>query len=154
MTKLIPMTQDEYDQFMEISMESFSQDQITAGQWTAESAQENITKLRQKILPDNLQTKDHYFYSIKSEEKIVGGLWLMMDMEENQRFLFVTDIEIYPEHRRKGYATEAFLAMEEIVKRLGLDTIILHVFKHNHKAREMYKKLGYQGEDTKMVKKI
>jgi RimJ/RimL family protein N-acetyltransferase len=37
---------------------------------------------------------------------------------------------------------------------VGLDKIALHVFAHNHAARAMYKKLGYQTTDVMISKKL
>ena len=66
--------------------------------------------------------------------------------------VYVMDIQIYPDFRRKGYAQKAFLQMETQALDMGIDTIALHVFPHNVNARAMYEKLGYQGDDNNMMK--
>jgi ribosomal protein S18 acetylase RimI-like enzyme len=64
------------------------------------------------------------------------------------------DIQIYSEHRRRGYGSQAFMAMEDKVREMGIASIGLHVFKHNPSARAMYEKLGYTGTDEIMSKKL
>ena len=154
MIQLIPMTEADYADFMSVSMSCFAQDQVTAGEWQAEDAQQNIEKLREKVLPNGLATPGQTFFTTQDAETVVGGLWYTFEEQNGERQLFVMDIEIYPEYRRHGYASQAFLAMEAQARELGIGTIAFHVFKHNHPARAMYKKLGYLGEEAMMWKKL
>ena len=62
--------------------------------------------------------------------------------------------QVFPDYRRRGYATQAFQQMEEKALEMGINTISLHVFMHNHSARTLYEKLGYEGENEAMVKKL
>jgi len=45
-------------------------------------------------------------------------------------------------------------ALEERVRHLGLSTISLHVFGHNHAARALYEKLGYVTTNVMMSKTL
>ena len=145
--RLVPMTEQAFEDFMVISMKDQADGQVQAGEWKAEEAQGNIEKLRGQFLPDGLATANHSFFTIEepSTGAKVGGLWYMVVEEDRKRQVFVVDIQIYEAYRRHGYGSQAFLAMEEKTKALGISTISLHVFKHNHSARAMYEKLGYQG---------
>ena len=154
MIQLVPMTETDYANFMPISRAGFCQDQVLAGQWKAKEAEQNIEKLSQQILPNGLATPNHNFFTLKDAETVVGGLWLTVEEEDGQRQLFIMDIQVYSEHRRRGYGEQAFLAMEDKAREMGLDTISLHVAMHNHPARTMYKKLGYRGDETMMWKKL
>ena len=154
MIQLVQMNETDFAGFMEVSKASFCQDQVLAGQWKADEAAQNMEKLSQQILPNGLATLEHEFFVIKAADSVVGGLWFMIEEEDGKRQIFVMDIQVYPEHRRHGYGYQAFLAMEEKAREMGLDTISLHVAMHNHQARAMYKKLGYLGEDTMMWKKV
>ncbi len=49
---------------------------------------------------------------------------------------------------------QAFQALEIKVRELGLHTIALHVFGHNHAARAMYEKLGYITTNVQMLKTV
>jgi len=68
----------------------------------------------------------------------VGGLWYLVEEEEGKRQFFVVDIQIYDAYRRHGYGSQAFQAMEGKAREMGITTISLHVFGHNHPAKAMY----------------
>jgi len=156
MVRLVPMTEEEFEAFMKISMQDQARGQVQAGTWRAEDADNNIEMLRSQFLPDGLTTPDHFFYSIEAAgaDARVGGLWYMVEEEEGKRQVFVVDIQIYDPYRRRGYGSQAFQAMEEKAREMGITTLSLHVFTHNHPARAMYEKLGYVGTETMMSKEI
>ena len=52
----------------------------------------------------------------------------------------------------KGAA--ALLALEAKVKELGIDKIALHVFAHNHVARALYEKAGFEITGIYLTKKL
>ena len=156
MIRLVPMTEKEFEAFMIISMKDQSQGQVIAGEWKAEEAQGNIERLRSEFLPNGLATPNHYFFTIEepTTSAKVGGLWYSVMEQAGERLVFVVDIQIYNEHRRQGYGSQAFMAMEDKVREMGITSIGLHVFKHNPSARDMYEKLGYSGTDESMLKKL
>ena len=147
------MTQSEFETFINISMEDHMRSQILAGNWTEENAPRNMENMRQQVLPDYLETPDHYFYSIKDEKSIIGGLWFAIHNSIVRRSIFVIDIQIYEEFRRKGYGSQTFEFLEEKARELGVKKIRLNVFDHNKPARAMYEKLGYSGGEL-MSKKL
>ncbi|KAB2854509.1 MAG: GNAT family N-acetyltransferase, partial [Anaerolineae bacterium] len=51
-------------------------------------------------------------------------------------------------------ATQAMLALEDEVKKVGLDSIGLHVFGHNQSAYALYQKIGYETTNIVMAKKL
>jgi len=67
---------------------------------------------------------------------------------------FVYEIEIGTDHRRKGYASEAFGLLEHHAAAKGATGIQLHVFGHNHAARALYERLGFQPINIVMGKQI
>ncbi len=152
MIQLVPMTNAEYDSFMEVSMREQAEGQVRAGTWQAEEADEMIRNLCDQFLPHGMATPNHFFFMIQDEDsgKKVGEFWYTIMEQDGKRQLFVMDIRIYDEHRRRGYATQAFQMMEEQAREMGITTISLHVFKFNHSARAMYQKLGYVGEEEMM----
>lgn len=154
--RLVPMTEQEFEDFMVISMHDQAQGQVLAGEWKAEEAQINIERLRSKFLPEGLATANHYFFTLEEPTRnaTVGGLWYTVVEQAERRFVFVMDIQIYPEYRRQGFGSQAFLDMEDKVRGMGITTISLHVFKHNPSARAMYEKLGYAGENESMSKEL
>jgi GNAT superfamily N-acetyltransferase len=156
MVRLVPMTEEEFEDFMVISMRDQAQGQVQAGAWRAEEADRNIRLLRSQFLPAGLATPSHFFYSVEEVAKNakVGGLWFLVEEEEGKLQLFVVDIQIYDAYRRHGYGSQAFKAMEGKAREMGILTVSLHVFGHNTPARAMYEKLGYVGRDTTMSKQL
>ena len=57
-------------------------------------------------------------------------------------------------HQRRGYATEAFTALEADARSRGLSAIGLHVFGHNTGARAFYEKLRYEATHIHMFKRV
>ncbi len=156
MLLLIPMTEEEFECFMEISIHDQAQGHVRAGTWREDEADEKMEKLRSQFLPDGLETPNHFFFTLEetSTGAKVGGLWYTVVEQDGKRQFFVVDIQIYDEYRRRGYGSQAFMDMEEKALKMGITTISLHVFKHNHSAKAMYEKLGYVGTDEKMVKEL
>lgn len=155
MMKICQMTETEYVSFIEISMKDHIRSQILARNWTEENGPDNMEQLRLQMLPDDMATPDHYFYALKDEsDKQVGGLWFMVQSNENKRFIFVVDIQIYKEFRRRGYGSGAFGFLEAKAVEMGIDQIYLNVFEHNVTARWMYEKLGYSGDNELMMKQL
>jgi RimJ/RimL family protein N-acetyltransferase len=156
MVQLVPMTAEEFEAFMEISMRDQAQGQVQAGVWRPEEANKNMQMLRSQFLPAGLATPNHFFFTVQEADTgaQVGGLWYVVEEEEGKRQCFVVDIQIDDAHRRRGYGSQAFKAMENKAREMGITTISLHVFKHNHPARAMYEKLGYAGTDTMMSKEL
>ena len=72
----------------------------------------------------------------------------------DKRIAYVYDVNIAPEHQRKGYASRAFLALESVARNLGLAGVALHVFGHNVAAQAMYTKLGYLPTNINLYKPV
>jgi ribosomal protein S18 acetylase RimI-like enzyme len=156
MVRLVSMTEAEFDAFMEISMRDQAQGHVQTGRWRAEEADDLIRELRDQVLPDGLATPNHFFFVIEDHDSAtkVGGLWYAIADRDGIRQLYVMDIQVYEEYRRRGYGTKAFRIMEERAQKMGISLISLHVFKHNLPARAMYEKLGYVGQDEMMSKEL
>lgn len=156
MVELIPMTEKQYQTYVEQSIREYAQEHIRAGRWSTEEAQQKAEQELQVILPQGLHSPSHYLYMIgeKQMEKRVGVLWFALHAQAGEQRAFVYDVAIFEEFRRRGYATQAFQLLEERARELGATSIGLHVFGHNFAAREMYEKLGYVATNIQMVKKL
>lgn len=156
MIQLIPMTEAEFPAFIALSMQDQAQGHVQDGRWPAAEAPERIEKLRAQLLPAGLATPNHYFFTLFDQPAgtRVGALWYAVVERQGQRHIFVMDIQIQPEFRRRGYGTQAFRLLEAQARRLGIETIDLHVFQHNQPARAMYAKLGYHGSADSMSKTL
>ena len=159
MIQLRPMTPAEFETWLAASIQTYADEKVRAGAYAAANAIERSTQDHQHLLPQGLATPDNYLYHIVAipepagTSMVVGVTWLAVPPWQPP-MTFIYDIEIYPEHRRHGYASQALAALEDKTRALGLGTIALHVFGHNHAARALYEKLGYEITDLQMVKKV
>ena len=81
-------------------------------------------------------------------------LWFAERVSKARRTAFVYNLEVDAAYRRRGYASQAFLAMEQHVRALGITSIGLHVFGGNHAAQALYAKLGYEVTHVIMKKTL
>lgn len=152
MITLEPMTEAEYQRFLEPAIAEYAQDHVEAGQWTAEEAAEQSRKEFLALLPDGVKTPNHYLFTLVNEaQQNVGMLWFAM---RGQGEAFVYDVRVDAAFQRRGYASQAFLELEDKVRALGGVRIGLHVFGKNHGAIAMYNKLGYEPTNILMAKTL
>ena len=157
MVQLLPMAPAEHEAWLAHAVDDYASDKVRSGAWQAEGAVERSQAEFQKLLPDGLASQDNYLYSIWSDDAPldtpVGVLWMAVPPWKPP-LAFVFDFIIFEPYRRRGYASQALQALEDRVRGLGLDTIGLHVFGHNHGARALYEKAGYDITDINMAKKL
>ena len=79
---------------------------------------------------------------------------VLRPLNEGVRLAYVCDLLIDEGYRRQGYGTQAMRAVEQEVRALGIDRIALHVFGHNHPARALYEKVGYEETNLHMAKNL
>jgi ribosomal protein S18 acetylase RimI-like enzyme len=154
--RLIPMSEDVFRAYQENEIREYAEEKIRSGAWSQEKAYELSVQTHRRLLPEGLATPGQYIYSIRDENlgQNVGVIWFARYEEGGKRLAFIYDITIFEQFRRRGYGTQAMLALEEKVKEVGLDTIALHVFGHNQSALALYEKVGYEITDINMAKTL
>jgi ribosomal protein S18 acetylase RimI-like enzyme len=155
MVDLVPMTQEQYEAWLPSEVAEYAQEHVRTGRWSAAEAVQLSREEHEKLLPRGPATPDHHLWLIvpSADQEPVGMLWMGV-VQTPTRHAFVYNIEIYPQFRRHGYATQAMLRLEEEARRLGAGSIGLHVFGHNTAARPLYEKLGYVPTNINMTKKL
>ena len=155
MLQLVPMTEPEFQAFRATEIAEYAKAHVTAGRWRPEDSLRLAEQEINDLLPDGLATPHHYLFSLRDEAlgAPVGRLWFAVQQEAGSKpTAFVFNIVIFEAFRRQGYGSQAMQALEKQVRQLGLSTISLHVFGHNHAARAMYEKLGYETTNVMMRK--
>lgn len=153
---LVPMNEADFRAYMDWSIADYAQEHIRTGRWSQEEGLQRAKQQYQELLPDGLESPNQYLFSIQNTvagEK-VGMLWFAVQEHGGKPGAFVYDVKIEEQFRRHGYGEQAFVILEEKVRALGLDTIGLHVFGHNHAARALYEKLGYVPTNINMLKTL
>lgn len=157
MLQLVPMTEPEFQAFRTEDIAGYAQEHVKTGRWRPEEAMGLAEQEFDYLLPDGLATPNQYLFSLRDEAlgTAVGRLWFaVQEGEGGEPIAYVCNIIIFKAFRRQGYGSQAMQALEEKVRALGLSTITFHVFGHNHAARAMYEKLGYETTNVMMRKML
>jgi GNAT superfamily N-acetyltransferase len=137
--ELRPMAQDEFDAYMEISVDGYAAELAAAGM-TREAAAARSREQMDELIPSGLDSPDMSFFTAWSGETPVGRLWIFT----GEPMAFVYDVEVHEAQRRKGYGAGIMNAGAIWCRDLGHPAIGLNVFAHNPHARALYDKLGYR----------
>ena len=150
MVKLEPIQQKDFEIFLERGIREYAEDHVRNGNWTAEEALERSKKEFEQLLPDGVNSKDQFLFSITDETNgnKIGVLWVQI---KNQK-AFIYDFIIDESFRGKGYGKQALAALDEKLISMNVDSVGLHVFGHNIVAQELYKKSGYEITNINMQK--
>ena len=153
MLKLIPITQLQFDAFLARSIPEYAAEHVRAGQWAESEALEKSRKEFEELLPEGLQTKDNYLYTLVDEQNIVGMIWMKVKTNPS-KIGFIYDVFIEEKFRGKGYGKSLMLLLEEKAREMQLKSLDLHVFGSNRVARNLYEGLGYETTNVLMSKKL
>jgi ribosomal protein S18 acetylase RimI-like enzyme len=155
MVHLEPLTEAEFQAFLEPAIAEYAAEHIRGGRWNQEEALEESRKEYMQLLPDGVHTAKQHLFSIRDDSSTkVGMIWFAEREQGADRSAFVYDIRIDEAFQRRGYATQAFQALETLVRGMGMSAISLHVFGHNTAARALYDKLGFETTNVLMTKRI
>ncbi len=157
MLQLVPMSDSEFQDFRATEIAGYAGEHVRAGRWRSEESVRLAEQEFNDLLPNGLMTPNQHFFSLRDETlgTPVGRLWFAVQKEEGgEPTAFVYKIVIFEAFRRQGYGSQAMQALEEKVRQLGLTTTTLHVFGHNHAARALYEKLGYEATNVTMRKTL
>lgn len=154
MIQLAPMTEADFQEYCAQAIEEYAQEHVRSGHWSAEEASQKAAQQYQELLPNGVATPNNYLFMVREEstQTMVGMLWYAIQTPKPVAFIY--DVRIEPAFRRRGYATQAFQALEQQARAQGVSTIRLHVFGHNHEARALYEKLGYLPTNIMMNKSL
>lgn len=139
----------DFENYMAEANQSYANENIKSGKWSAERALKASNELYNRLLPDGLSTKGYFFWKICLDEKKVGIFWFFRVKEEQSK-IFVYDVEIQEQHQNKGIGTKFFKQIQSKLLSMGIRKIALHVFAHNTGAIRFYKRLGFKFTDHNM----
>jgi ribosomal protein S18 acetylase RimI-like enzyme len=157
MVRLAPMPPAAFAAYRESSIADYAEENVASGRWTEATALVQSREEFDRLLPQGVATAGHHLFEIRQaapEDTVLGVLWLAEMELGGQRQGYVYHVWVHPEHRRRGHAQSAFLALEGVARELGLPVIGLHVFGHNLGAQELYRKLGYEVTGINMQKRV
>jgi RimJ/RimL family protein N-acetyltransferase len=156
MVKLTPMAQEDYEAYLERSVREYAEDHVRNGNWPAEGSLEKSRAEFQSLLPDGLQSKNEFVFTILNEStnQKIGILWVEVKMDVSPRRAFGYDFRINEEFRGKGFGKQALAALDEKLKSMQVESMGLHVFGDNLTAQALYKKMGFEITGIHMRKMV
>lgn len=143
--KLRKMSLREFESFREYSINDYAKDLMKNQDTSLESTLKQATAEFSDMLPEGINTKDHSLMMIEDENshKTVGIIWYLYEITEGMKQVFLNDLLIYEEERRKGYAMAALSQMVHHAAEAGCKESIIYVWKHNPPGVNLYTKCGY-----------
>lgn len=156
MSFLVPMSKPFFAPYIEELVFQYARENVESGRWQKAGSLTRSRRDIERLLPRGLDTDNNHFFELKVPDvnETVGMVWLTLESSSTTSTVFIYDLEIKPEHRRKGYAKLALKEIEDFAATHNIVNIGLHVFSHNDAAKQLYAEMGYETVSINMVKKI
>ena len=156
MIRLRPMNEDEFADYMKSSIQAYAQGHVEAGNADPAEALRFAEADYKRLLPDGISSPHQHLLTVVEESSgsRAGMVWFAAGERGKPDNAFIYDLQIEPDFRRRGYGEAAMKEVESQVRKLGASRIALHVFGHNHGARDLYEKLGYDITSIGMLKQL
>lgn len=156
MINLRPMTTAEFAEYLVRTVPEYADEKVKAGNWSEEEALQKAQEVYDNLLPQGVATPDNYLYTIEeaTSGQTIGMIWMAAIQQGQKQLGFIYDLYIEERARRHGYGRAAMLALEDAARAVGVETLALHVFGHNHGARALYTQLGYEITNINMAKSL
>jgi ribosomal protein S18 acetylase RimI-like enzyme len=156
MTRLEPMTQARYETWLEATIREYAAEKVASGNYPDDGSGLERSKAEfDALLTQGRETPGHEIHSmVDDDRRDVGYVWFTIEDRAPGRVVFIYDIAVDPEHRRKGHAQAALQEVERYAREHGCVGVMLHVFGSNTGARQLYVKAGYDETNVMMLKRV
>jgi GNAT superfamily N-acetyltransferase len=154
--RLVELGDAPYHDYRKNLVRNYAAGKVRAGTWSQAEAEGRAARDVDGLLPEGPASQGHFLYSVRddSTNAEAGIVWFALKDSGVGRSVWIHDIFIHENFRRKGYATRALELIEDRAKVLGARSVGLHVFGHNHGARTLYEKMGYNATSITMAKPV
>ena len=154
--RLVELDEAPFLEYRKHLVRDYAADKVRAGTWSPAEAESRAAKDVDGLLPEGPATRNHFLYSVRDDTvpTEVGTVWFALSDSGVGRSVWIYDIIIHENFRRKGYATRTLELIEDRARVLGARSVGLHVFGHNHGARTLYEKMGYNATSITMAKPV
>jgi RimJ/RimL family protein N-acetyltransferase len=153
---LVELDDAPYREYRDHLVRDYAADKVRAGAWSESEAQIRAAKDVDGLLPEGPATQGHFLYSVREDaaDAEVGTVWFALRDSGVGRYVWIYDIIINENFRRRGYASRTLELVEARAKELGAKSVELHVFGHNQGAQALYEKVGYSVTSITMAKQV
>src|ERR687898_1374008 len=154
--RFVELEDGQYREYRKNLVRHYAADKVRAGAWSQAEAEGRAARDVDGLLPEGPATQGQFLYSVKDDsmDAEVGTVWFRLRDSGVGRSVWIYDIIIHENFRRKGYASRALELVEDRARELGARSVELHVFGHNHGARALYEKAGFNETSITMAKPI
>ena len=146
--RLIPVSSEEYDEFVKEQIVEFAEQKVRAGHWRPEVASELSRHAVESFLPKGGPSERHRVYrAVDESNRGVGWIWVgpppvrLLNLP-TRRWLYQITVDAHL--RGKGYGRAMLAATEQLVSGEGVQELYLNVFRWNSVARALYDSAGYE----------
>ena len=150
------MSESQFQSYLDTAVQEYAQSHIKAGDCESDEALSLAHKDYRELLPDGLQSKNQFLFSICDDATgangSIGMIWFAVKDQRAARSAFIYDFKVREDLRGKGYGRQALEKVEELIRAMGISRVSLNVFGYNHAARKLYEKAGYQITGIGMTK--
>jgi len=154
MIKLRKITDDEYATYLKAGIPNYAEEKMKGEGLSKEDAWKLAEDSYNQMLPKGPATENQFVFSVieTATGKVVGTMWFGKKMNGDKPYAFIYDVVLSPDVRGKGYGKEVMALTQEEVRKLGMNSIGLHVFGHNEVAISLYEKTGFRTTNRIMRK--
>ncbi|HKH36159.1 MAG TPA: GNAT family N-acetyltransferase [Rubrobacter sp.] len=154
--RLVELGDAPYHEYRRDLVRDYAADKVRAGAWSQAESEGRATRDVDGLLPEGPATQGHFLYAVRddSTDAEVGTVWFALRDSGVGRSVWIYDLIIRENLRCKGYASRPLELVEDRAKELGAKSVELNVFGHNHGARALYEKMGYNETSITMAKQV
>ncbi|MFZ3500214.1 GNAT family N-acetyltransferase [Streptomyces sp. 5.8] len=135
------LTEEEFPAWYAAEEAAYIADIVRAGALTAEQARAKSDEDFARYLPQGYRTPGHAFYALEADGRVVGTGHLNHGFLPGVTFGFALDV--YEEHRGKGYGRAAMAVGEWATRQAGDEALMFNVFGGNEVAMGLYDSTGF-----------
>ncbi|WP_410815136.1 GNAT family N-acetyltransferase [Micromonospora sp. 067-2] len=150
------MSREEFDTWQTEVVDAYAQEQVEAGNWTADEALGRSQDANAALLPQGMDTPSMIFLlGLLADGTPIGRLWIGLTHPRGvAHCAFLYDIEVAAEHRGRGLGRALLTAGERVARERGAHALELNVFGYNTTALTLYGSAGYRVTTQQMRKDL
>lgn len=138
------ITSEELEKYKKAIPEQYAEEMFATGCMTKEEAYTIAKDNIDRLLPEGRIREDYHMEVMIDQSMEVGFVWYGQREISGYQVVYIYDLEVYNEYRRKGYGDKIMNFLENYAKNKGIEKIVLNVFLHNKGAVALYDKHGYR----------
>lgn len=135
------LTEEEYPGWYAGEEAAYIADILRAGALTPEQAKAKSDEDFARHLPQGHLTPGHAFYALEADGGVIGTGWVNHGFLPGVTFGF--SLEVYEEHRGRGYGRAAMAVGEWATRQGGDEVMMFNVFGGNEVAMGLYDSTGF-----------